>query len=70
MARVSEWPSASVNASLDTEHGVVALTYDKLPVQDIIASVGDDRAGATAVFLGTTRNSFKGRLERLAISTF
>lgn len=54
------WPSASVEAHLETEHGISVLTYGKLAVQEIISSVGDDRAGATAVFIGTTRDSFKG----------
>ena len=60
MSTSPEWPPASVAEHLDTEYGVVALTYDNLAVMDIISSVGDDRAGATAVFIGTTRNSFKG----------
>ncbi|EIN13803.1 Molybdopterin biosynthesis MoaE, partial [Punctularia strigosozonata HHB-11173 SS5] len=38
------------------------LSYAPLQVDEIIASVGDDGAGATAVFLGTTRNSFKGKV--------
>ena len=62
MSASLEWPSASVEARLDTEDGTVALTYAGLLVQEIIASVGDERAGATAVFVGTTRNSFKGAL--------
>ncbi len=56
----SNWPPASVEAVLDTADGIAVLTYSPLDVQQIISSVGDDRAGATAVFLGTTRNSFKG----------
>jgi len=34
---------------------------NSLNVQDVINSVQDDSAGATAVFIGTTRNSFKGK---------
>lgn len=52
--------AASVDARLDTEHGPVVLTHDRLDTNKIIASVGDDAAGAVAVFIGTTRNSFKG----------
>lgn len=52
--------AASVDARLDNDNGTVVLTHDKLETQDIIASVGDDAAGAVAVFIGTTRNSFKG----------
>lgn len=37
------------------------LTFDSLDTDAIIRSVGDDTAGATAVFIGTTRNSFKGQ---------
>ena len=37
------------------------MTYQALDVEEIIRSVGDDGAGATAVFIGTTRNSFKGK---------
>ncbi|KAJ7038249.1 molybdenum cofactor synthesis 2 [Mycena alexandri] len=66
--------SASVAASLDLEGGLgfCALSFT-LDVQQIIASVGHDGAGATAVFIGTTRNSFQGkvvtRLEYQAYST-
>ena len=67
MAKVPEWPSASIDAQLETEYGVAVLTYDKLATQEIIAAVGDDRAGATAALLGTTRNSFKGRQQPLAM---
>lgn len=54
-------PSASVAARLDIPEGTCALSYDALDVQTIIQSVADDDAGATAVFIGTTRNSFKGK---------
>lgn len=56
----SQWPEASVEARLETEDGLAVLTYDKLDVQAIVTSVGDDTAGGTAVFIGTTRNYFKG----------
>ncbi|KAI0825053.1 molybdenum cofactor synthesis 2 [Trametes gibbosa] len=54
-------PSASVEARLATPEGTCALTYEPLNAQAIIQSVADDGAGATAVFIGTTRNSFKGK---------
>ena len=60
MSSTEEWPAASVETRLETEDGVSVLTYNKLDTQEIISSVGDDQAGATAVFIGTTRNSFKG----------
>ncbi|RPD55815.1 molybdenum cofactor synthesis 2 [Lentinus tigrinus ALCF2SS1-6] len=55
-------PPASVEARLDIPEGTCALTYEPLDVQAIINSVTDDAAGATAVFIGTTRNSFKGKV--------
>ena len=54
-------PSASIEARLEIPEGTCVLTYQPLDVQTVIRSVGDDAAGATAVFIGTTRNSFKGR---------
>lgn len=53
-------PSASVEALLKTPYGVCAISHS-LDVQKIIASVQDESAGATAVFIGTTRNSFQGK---------
>ncbi|KAK7694733.1 hypothetical protein QCA50_001921 [Cerrena zonata] len=57
----SSWPSASVEAVEEISEGIAVLTYNPLNSDEIIRSVADDRAGATAVFIGTTRNSFKGR---------
>jgi len=54
-------PSASVDAHLEMLEGICVLTHQTLNVDRIINSVGDDSAGATAVFIGTTRNSFKGK---------
>ncbi|TFK57059.1 MoaE-domain-containing protein [Heliocybe sulcata] len=54
--------SASVDARHGTELGVAVLTHQPLNNQEIVASVADDGAGATAVFIGTTRNSFKGKV--------
>lgn len=58
-------PTASTDALLKIPEGVCVLTHDALVVDSIISSVGDDRAGATAVFIGTTRNSFKGDRDRI-----
>ncbi|OBZ79737.1 Molybdopterin synthase catalytic subunit [Grifola frondosa] len=58
----TQWPSQSIYARVDIAEGTCVLTYDKLNVGQIIESVGDHRAGATAVFIGTTRNSFKGKV--------
>ncbi|KAK0198160.1 Molybdopterin biosynthesis MoaE [Armillaria mellea] len=54
-------PKASVDIALDVPGGICSITSQPLDVQEIVQSVGDDAAGATAVFIGTTRNSFKGR---------
>ena len=51
---------ASIATELTTDDGVCVLTYNPLDTLGIINSVGDDAAGATAVFIGTTRNSFRG----------
>ncbi|KDQ63523.1 hypothetical protein JAAARDRAFT_189089 [Jaapia argillacea MUCL 33604] len=51
----------SVDARSETDWGICVLTHTPLDVPQIIQSVGDPAAGATAVFIGTTRNSFKGR---------
>ncbi|KAF8078673.1 molybdenum cofactor synthesis 2 [Lyophyllum atratum] len=54
-------PSTSVEASIRIPQGVCGLSYTPLDVAQIIQSVQDDSAGATSVFIGTTRNSFKGK---------
>ncbi|KAL5534356.1 hypothetical protein ACEPAG_818 [Sanghuangporus baumii] len=58
---ISISPSASTAAELITSDGTCVLTYDPLDTASIINSVGSDEAGATAVFIGTTRNYFKGK---------
>ncbi|KAF5337316.1 hypothetical protein D9611_003165 [Ephemerocybe angulata] len=55
-------PSTSVDARLDVPQGVCVLTHSKLNTEEIIDSVKDDGAGAIATFIGTTRNSFKGKV--------
>jgi len=55
-------PPASVATELRIPEGTFVLTYDKLDSKTIIQSVQDDTAGAIAVFIGTTRNSFQGAL--------
>lgn len=61
-------PESSVDASLLTEQVSCVLTHSDLDTQRIIASVQDGAAGATAVFIGTTRNSFKGSHAQCSIS--
>lgn len=51
---------ASVATKLEIPEGTFVLTYDNLDSEAIIRSVQDDTAGAIAVFIGTTRNSFQG----------
>jgi len=63
-------PPASVATKLEIPEGTFALTYDKLDSEAIIRSAQDDSAGAIAVFIGTTRNSFQGVLNNLALFFF
>ncbi|TFK77146.1 molybdenum cofactor synthesis 2 [Pluteus cervinus] len=56
------FPSTSVGATLANPVGTCTLTYQPLDTDAIIKSVQDDAAGAIAVFIGTTRNSFKGKV--------
>ncbi|KAJ7634256.1 Molybdopterin biosynthesis MoaE [Mycena polygramma] len=64
--------AASVATSVQLVNAVCALSFS-LNVPEIIGSVGHDGAGATAAFIGTTRNTFKDkvvtRLEYQAYST-
>ncbi|KAI0274835.1 molybdenum cofactor synthesis 2 [Gloeopeniophorella convolvens] len=53
--------SSSVEGRLRGDDGLVVLTYQPLDPAQIILSVQDDAAGAIAVFVGTTRNSFQGK---------
>lgn len=41
------------------------LTHEPIDVGDVVASVGDSSAGATATFLGVTRDHNEGRVVRL-----
>jgi hypothetical protein len=63
-------PSTSAAAREEWEGGVCVLTYEPLDVDAIMRSVRDDSAGATAVFVGTTRNSFKGMDHTYTTSIF
>ncbi|KAJ7244752.1 Molybdopterin biosynthesis MoaE [Mycena haematopus] len=64
--------AASAAASLEFENGRCVLAFS-LDIQEIISWVESIEHGATAVFIGTTRNSFKDkvvtRLEYQAYST-
>ena len=54
--------SAAAAAKLEIPEGTFVLTYEKLESEVVIQSVQDDAAGAIAVFIGTTRDSFQGTL--------
>ncbi|KAG6851169.1 hypothetical protein H0H93_015179 [Arthromyces matolae] len=58
---MSLFPSASEEATVETALGVCSLTYSPLNVDEILKFVQDDGAGAIALFIGTTRNSFQGK---------
>jgi molybdopterin synthase catalytic subunit len=51
---------ASVDALVEIPEGVCVLTHMPLDVDQVRKSVLDDGAGATILFVGTTRNSFEG----------
>ncbi|KAH7883538.1 molybdenum cofactor synthesis 2 [Phlebopus sp. FC_14] len=55
-------PSTSTAERKEWKGGTCVLTYERLDIDAIMRSVKDDGAGATAVFVGTTRNSFRGKL--------
>lgn len=69
LAPMMAYPSTSAAAREDWEGGTCVLTYEPLDVDAIMRSVRDDNAGATAVFIGTTRNSFKGITTRYRLWT-
>jgi molybdopterin synthase catalytic subunit len=56
----TSYPSTSVEAREEVGRSVCVLSYKSLEIDEIIKSAGDDGAGATALFIGTTRNSYQG----------
>jgi len=54
-------PETSVDLTLEIPEGICVLCHASIDVDQVMKSVQDDRAGATVVFIGTTRNSFKGK---------
>ena len=59
----TSYPPSSVAGSIKSQYGDEAiLPYDELNEKEAIRFVGDDGAGATVLFSGTTRDSFKGEL--------
>ncbi|KAI5454063.1 ribosome biogenesis protein tsr3 [Naganishia albida] len=56
------YPAASTAAKETTALGdILELTYERLNAEMITATVKDDGAGAIALFIGTTRDSFQGK---------
>ncbi|KAL1665030.1 molybdenum cofactor synthesis 2 [Schizophyllum commune] len=62
--------SASTDAVIEDDEGICVLTHNDLEVQDILASVQDDRAGAIASFIGkvVTRLEYQA-YSKVAIKT-
>lgn len=59
-----------MSGSVSTRYGDIAiLTYDELQEKKAIRAVADDGAGATVLFCGTTRDSFKGTSSAPSIAT-
>jgi molybdopterin synthase catalytic subunit len=56
----TSYPSTSVEAREEVGKSVCVLSYKSLEIDEIIRSVSDGGAGATALFIGTTRNSYQG----------
>jgi len=62
----SVYAPSSVSGSVKSRLGDAALlTYDELDEKAAIRYVADDGAGATVLFSGTTRGSFKGQSRSL-----
>lgn len=58
----TSYPSTSVEAREEVGRSICVLSYKSLKIDEIIKSVSDDGAGATALFIGTTRNSYRGKV--------
>ncbi|KAG2154791.1 molybdenum cofactor synthesis 2 [Suillus clintonianus] len=58
----TSYPNTSVEAREEVGKSICVLSYKSLEVDKIIKSVSDDGAGATALFIGTTRNSYQGKV--------
>ncbi|TFK30312.1 molybdenum cofactor synthesis 2 [Coprinopsis marcescibilis] len=54
--------AASTEAHLEVPAGKCVITYSKLDVEKILSTVKDDGSGAIVTFIGTTRNSFQGKV--------
>ena len=56
---------------LEKEDLRVSLTYNALPISDVLSFVRSPLAGANVLFLGTTRNNFDNRpVTKLAYSAY
>jgi hypothetical protein len=66
-----ERPPASTSGRQVTDAGdILELTYDTLDSETIIKSVQDNGAGAVAVFIGTTRDTFEGTRSLEVVSIY
>ncbi|KAJ3799900.1 Molybdopterin biosynthesis MoaE, partial [Lentinula aff. detonsa] len=54
-------PGSSVEGVVELSGAVCSISYALDTVESTIKRVSDDRFGAIATFIGTTRNSFQGR---------
>jgi len=66
--RVVSQPSSFRRRQLEVPEGTLVLTY-RLDPETIIRSAQDDTAGAIAMFIGTTRNSFQGAFDNFFVSS-
>lgn len=59
-------PGSSVEGTLELPGAICSIKNTLDPIENTIEQVSDDRFGAVATFIGTTRNSFQGRyLDRI-----
>ncbi|KAJ3919350.1 Molybdopterin biosynthesis MoaE [Lentinula edodes] len=55
-------PGSSVEGTLELPGAICSIKYTLDPIESTIEQVSDDRFGAVATFIGTTRNSFQGKV--------
>ncbi|KAJ3790943.1 Molybdopterin biosynthesis MoaE [Lentinula aff. detonsa] len=55
-------PGSSVEGVVELSGAVCSISYALDTVESTIKRVSDDRFGAIATFIGTTRNSFQGKV--------
>ncbi|KAJ3720035.1 molybdenum cofactor synthesis 2, partial [Lentinula raphanica] len=55
-------PDSSVEGVLEQPGGTCSISYTLDPIESITKRITDPRFGAIATFIGTTRNSFQGKV--------